>query len=196
MRTDQPEVVVKAGVAVVVVNSEGLVLVGKRKGSHGSGQWAFPGGHIDPTDKELYAACEREVFEETGMVVNCFSPDQFRKDLFTTFDILSEDGKKRYVTVYVVANYMFGGKYALMTDGFAGIVPREPDKCEGWYWKSIEQIAELVYSGDGKAWIPLNQVAYYLKKLEAECPTTRMRSEIISKQTDALPAGRGRANAA
>ena len=35
---------VKVGVSVIIVNSDSLLL-GKRKGSHGNGTWAPPGGH-------------------------------------------------------------------------------------------------------------------------------------------------------
>jgi 8-oxo-dGTP diphosphatase len=34
------------GVAVIVIK-EDEVLLGKRKNSHGSGTWAFPGGHLE-----------------------------------------------------------------------------------------------------------------------------------------------------
>ena len=34
------------GIAVMVVK-EDRVLLGKRKNSHGSGTWAFPGGHLE-----------------------------------------------------------------------------------------------------------------------------------------------------
>lgn len=155
------EPVIKAGVGVIVCKNR-RVLVGQRKGSHGGGCWAFPGGHIDPTDKSLKACGEREVLEETGIVCNVFSPDQYRQDLFTTFDILSEDGSKMYVTVYLVANYLLGG---LQTNDGLRISPLEPEKCDGWYWKTLEELATLIADDKAKTWIPINQVIYYLREM-------------------------------
>ena len=35
---------VKVGVGVICVTSAGVVLL-QRQGSHGAGEWSFPGGH-------------------------------------------------------------------------------------------------------------------------------------------------------
>ena len=37
----------KVGIGVMIQNADGLVLLGLRKGSHGSGEWSFPGGHLE-----------------------------------------------------------------------------------------------------------------------------------------------------
>lgn len=155
--------VVKAGVGVIVIKDR-KVLVGIRKGSHGKGRLAFPGGHIDPTDKSLKACGEREVLEETGITCNVFNPDHYRQDLFTTFDILSEDGSKLYVTTYLVADYLVGGTMQKQGDKEI-ILPNEPEKCEGWRWVSLDELASMVKTENDKAWIPLNQVIYYLSQM-------------------------------
>lgn len=154
---------VKSGVGVIVCKGH-KVLVGKRRGSHGAGAWAFPGGHIEPTDKTLKACGEREVREETGITCNVFSPDKYRQDLFTTYEILSKDGKKIYVTPYLVADYLIGGEE--YQDGpDTKVLPLEPDKHECWYWKSLEELAQLVSTDENKIWIPVNQVVYYLSQM-------------------------------
>ncbi len=161
------EPIVRVGTGVIVWNN-GKVLVGKRKGSHGAGYWALPGGHLDYTDKTLKACGEREVFEETGITCNVFSPDNYRQDLFTTYDILSEDGSKIYTTCYLVAEYLIGGKVTKDKKGREMILPREPKKCEGWYWKSLGELAADICTPNAKTWIPVNQVVYYLQKMWKE----------------------------
>jgi ADP-ribose pyrophosphatase YjhB (NUDIX family) len=36
-----------AGIGVMVTNQQGEVLLGLRHGSHGTGEWSFPGGKVD-----------------------------------------------------------------------------------------------------------------------------------------------------
>jgi 8-oxo-dGTP diphosphatase len=49
------------GVAAIVTKN-GKVLLGKRKGAHGEGSWAFPGGHLE-FNESIEDCAKREVFE-------------------------------------------------------------------------------------------------------------------------------------
>lgn len=150
--------IVRAGVGVIVCNGR-LVLVGERKGSHGEGLYAFPGGHLDITDPSLAACGEREVYEETRIVAKVLSPDGYRQELFTTFDKLAEG--KVYVTSYLVAEYIRGGNMNVVGDV---VLPSEPDKCKMWYWVDLNRLASMVTTPEQKLWIPLELVSYYLQQ--------------------------------
>jgi 8-oxo-dGTP diphosphatase len=104
----------RVGVAVIVVKS-GKVLLGRRKGAHGEGTWAFPGGHLAFGEAIETCAC-REVMEETGLTISDLKVGPFTNDVFA-------EEKKHYVTIYVAARYA-QGRLAI----------REPDKCEHWDW--------------------------------------------------------------
>lgn len=162
---------VKSGVGVVVCRRDHKVLVGERQGSHGSGINAFPGGHLDAADCRngllvgrtgLWVCGEREVYEETGMVVQCFSPDHFREELFTTSDILSEDGTKVFQTSYLLAEYLHGGTQ-IKKDGKEMVKPLEPEKCKMWHWRTLDELVEMIRTDKQRQWIPLNRVVKYLK---------------------------------
>lgn len=59
---------VVVGVGVIIVNSQGDILLGKRCGQHAP-YWSIPGGHLDAGESFEHAAL-REVFEETGLMIN------------------------------------------------------------------------------------------------------------------------------
>ena len=63
---------VPCGVATLLLEDRGkdglFVLLGKRKGSHGAGEWALPGGRVHPGEG-LKECAARELEEETGMYV-------------------------------------------------------------------------------------------------------------------------------
>jgi len=53
------------GVGVIVVRAESLLL-GKRKNSHGEGEWSFAGGHLE-FGETVEECARRELEEETGL---------------------------------------------------------------------------------------------------------------------------------
>lgn len=104
----------KVGVAVIVIK-DSKVLLGKRKGSHGEGSWAFPGGHLE-FGESLEDCAMREVFEETGISIKDIRQGTFTNDIFET------EGK-HYITLLMAAKYDSGEVQLL-----------EPEKCEKWDW--------------------------------------------------------------
>ena len=53
---------------VVVIEKDGQVLLGKRAGGHGKGNWGLPQGYIE-FEEDFLTAAIREVKEETGLDV-------------------------------------------------------------------------------------------------------------------------------
>lgn len=102
----------KVGVGVVVVKDD-QVLLGKRRGAHGSGCWQFAGGHLE-FGEEVEACAVRELAEETGLKALSLSLGPWVNDII--------DGK-HYITLFVYID-QFEGEPQLL----------EPDKCEGWEW--------------------------------------------------------------
>ena len=109
----------KVGVGVMVV-SEGKVLLGKRKGSHGAGCWSLAGGHLE-FGETVEECAKRELWEETGLNATSFVLGPWTNDVI--------DGTKHYVTLFVFVD-QFTGELAL----------KEPHKCEGWEWFDWKQL--------------------------------------------------------
>jgi 8-oxo-dGTP diphosphatase len=105
------------GVGVLVVH-QGLLLLGKRRGSHGAGHWAAPGGRLE-FGEALEDCARRELMEETGLVARHLELGPYTNDVF------EEDGQiaQHFLTVYVVARSLQGTPRNL-----------EPEKREGWAW--------------------------------------------------------------
>jgi 8-oxo-dGTP diphosphatase len=123
------ETVVRVGVGVLVQDPKDLsrVFCGIRKGSHGAGTLALPGGHL-----ELYETWEecatREVLEECNL--------QLSTPIFghVTNDPIPDEGK-HYVTIFMMATCLPQSTQEPQT--------MEPHKCEGWKsynWKELQEL--------------------------------------------------------
>jgi 8-oxo-dGTP diphosphatase len=111
----------KVGLGVIIFR-DGKVLLGKRKGAHASGTYAFPGGHLE--FKESWEACTiREVKEETGMDVTNSKFVAVTNDIF-------EGEDKHYITIFMKAECL--GEPKIM----------EPDRCEMWNWFSWDKLPQ------------------------------------------------------
>lgn len=105
--------VVLVGVGVIIVR-DGRVLLGQRAGSHGAGTWALPGGHLD-FGETVFQCAQREVREETGLVLHDLAAAPYTSDVFAA------EGR-HYVTLFVSAQ----------ATGAPAIL--EPTKCLAWRW--------------------------------------------------------------
>jgi len=113
----------KVGVGVFIIKGDQFLLC-QRRGSHGSGSWSIPGGHLEFGETpEICAA--RETFEESGLVVD---PADVVSLGFTN-DIFVEENK-HYITLYYIAEYT-GTEEAKNT---------EPDRQTAWQWVSWETL--------------------------------------------------------
>ncbi|KAL8339784.1 hypothetical protein RB601_006075 [Gaeumannomyces tritici] len=95
---------------------------------HPPGQWAFPGGHLE-FGESIVACAERETLEETGLHVKGVKIAGVTNSVFT-------DTQLHYVTLFVQCE---------PCDPSQELQPQamEPDKCEGWTWKSWADIKRM-----------------------------------------------------
>ena len=109
------------GVSAIVVR-DGAVLVGRRRGAHGAGTWAFPGGKLDPGEDPADTV-RRELREETGLTTRAVAP------IAWTSDVIS-DSNQHFVTLHHLVD----------AEGEPEV--REPDKVEAWHWYAWDELPE------------------------------------------------------
>lgn len=86
------------GVGAVILDDDGRLLCVKRGRAPAMGSWSLPGGRIEAGETAAEAVA-REVFEETGLVVEV-------GDLVGHVDIISDD--RHYVVLDFVATVVGG----------------------------------------------------------------------------------------
>jgi 8-oxo-dGTP diphosphatase len=111
----------RVGIGVIVLRDD-KILIGKRRGSHGAGRWALPGGHLE-WGESFEDCARRELFEETGLSLTDLA------FAYATNDVMPDEGK-HYVTIFVTARA--SGEVAL----------KEPHKCERWEWARWDELPE------------------------------------------------------
>ena len=108
---------VRVGVWVLIYNENNdKVILGKRKGAHGSHTYHFTGGHLE-FNEDILDCAKRETLEEVG-----FTNDIFERD------------RKHYITIFVRANIASGELRKM-----------EPHKCEAWDWYSLDELPKELF---------------------------------------------------
>ena len=109
----------KVGVGVMILK-DNKVLMTVRKGSHGAGDYGFPGGHLECM--ESFEDCAiRETKEECGVEI---------KDIkFLYLTNVTKYAPKHYVHIGLVADWASGEPKTL-----------EPEKAGEWKWYDLNDL--------------------------------------------------------
>ncbi len=112
------------GIGIIIQNSNGEILIGKRKGSH-SPFYSIPGGHLE-RGETFEEGIKKEVLEETGLTIEKPVVIGVTNNLRT----FKESG------IHHISVNMF-------TDDFKGIPKAmEPEKCEEWFWVKPQELPQ------------------------------------------------------
>jgi 8-oxo-dGTP diphosphatase len=114
----------RVGIGIMIFRN-GKILLGKRKGSHGAGEWAFPGGHLEYM--ESFEKCAlREIAEECGIKI--------KNIRFEFLGNIVKYSPKHYVHIQLIADWKSGEAKVL-----------EPEKCEKWEWFSLNKLPSPLF---------------------------------------------------
>ena len=115
----------RVGVGIFIAR-KGKFLMGHRIGSHGSGTWSIPGGHME-FGESFEQTAMREVMEETGMVIKNVRFAAVTNDFF-------ESDNKHYVTIWVMSDWDANEPHIT-----------EPDKFIDQEWIDVDGIPEPLF---------------------------------------------------
>ncbi|MDO8577237.1 MAG: NUDIX domain-containing protein [Candidatus Daviesbacteria bacterium] len=116
--------VVKIGIGILVLK-DGKVLLSKRKGSHGAGEYASPGGHLE-FGESIMECARRECREETGI--------EIKNVRFVRLANLKKYEGKHYIDIGLAADWKSGEPKVL-----------EPEKAEGWDWYDLDKLPKPLF---------------------------------------------------
>ncbi|GAB5363626.1 hypothetical protein AAMO2058_000899900 [Amorphochlora amoebiformis] len=142
-----PHVRVGVGTLVFKRDKDGkhLVLIGKRKGSHGEGKYALPGGHLELG--ESWGACgSRELEEETNIRIESKS----WRIAFVSNDVMPKD-RKHYITIFL--------QVLLPDENPQEAKNMEPNKCEKWEWRLFQDLKDTLKPDS--LFIPLKHLVFH-----------------------------------
>lgn len=134
---------VRVGLAVFILK-DGKFLMLKRRGSHGAGTWAPPGGHVE-FGESFEDTARREAKEETDLDI-----ENIRFAAMTNDPLLEEN--KHYVTVWMLSDWLSGDEKIM-----------EPNKCEAMQWCDVSTLPEPLFYN----WKNIKQTDFF-KKLQTK----------------------------
>lgn len=114
----------KVGLGIIIENSEGKVLICKRKGNHVP-KYSLPGGHLE-IGETFEEGAIREIFEESNLKIK--NPRVIA--ITNNLETYKEEGIHNISVILLVEKY--SGKLKIM----------EPDKCAEWLWCDPKKLPE------------------------------------------------------
>ena len=138
----------KVGTGIMIIK-DGKVLLGKRKGGRGAGEYGLPGGHLE--FGESFETCaKRETMEEVGIEITNIR--------FVRLMNIQKYHNNQFIDIGLIADWKSGEPIVM-----------EPEKCEGWYWYDLDNLPQPLF-----ATIPTHIEGYKTGKnyfdLEQETP--------------------------
>lgn len=125
MASKNPQI--KVGIGIFVLRN-GKLLLSKRKGSHGAGEYGGPGGHLEFRES-IEECARRECKEEAGI--------EIKNIRFLCLSNIKQYNGKHYVDIGLMADCGSGEPKTL-----------EPQKCEGWKWYSLNKLPGPLFAAE------------------------------------------------
>ena len=116
------------GTAIIILNTNNQILLGKRKNTFKAGHYGLPGGRIKKGEK-LINAVNRELLEETNL-----------KAKNTRSLVVIKEWQENEDQDFV--HFLF-----VCTDWTNTLQLMEPDKCEGWEWFNVDALPQNILPG-------------------------------------------------
>ena len=116
------------GTAIIVVNKDNQILLGKRKNAFRAGLYGLPGGRIEIGEK-LQSGATRELKEETDL-------NSKKIEYLCTVKEWQKNENQDFIHFIFLCND-WSGKPKLL----------EPDKCEKWEWFDLENLPDNILPG-------------------------------------------------
>ncbi|QDK02885.1 MutT/NUDIX hydrolase [Streptomyces phage Braelyn] len=118
----------RVGISILIIRDQKDILLGKRKGAHGEGEWALPGGKQE-YGETVFETADRELMEECGPKLKVA-----RQRVLCIGDLTAYKGK-HFLDVTVACTYMGGDP-----------VVKEPNKCEEWQWFNMANLPTPLFA--------------------------------------------------